>query len=105
MIIYVCSPLKGNIEANIDKAKGYCRDIILQGNIPIAPHIYFTQFLDDTKEEERTIGMEAGIELLKLCDELWVYGEHSYGMQKEIDWWLANTNKPIKEISYGSVIE
>lgn len=42
--------------------------------IPIAPHVYCTQFLDDTIPQEREAGMELGIALLDMCDELWVYG-------------------------------
>ena len=96
-IIYICSPLKGDYEKNIFNAKMYCREVAIQGNIPIAPHIYFTEFLDDTKQEERELGMKYGIELLKMCDELWVYGKPSEGMQKEIEWWKKNTDKPIRK--------
>ena len=89
--VYICSPLKGDIENNIIKARGYCRDVLFNyGCIPIAPHIYFTQFLDDTKETERLTGMKAGMELLPMCDEIWVYGTPSEGMKAEIDWWKNN---------------
>lgn len=60
--------------------------------VPIAPHIYFTQFLDDTNPTERALGMEAGLALLDMCDEIWVYGlkNPSAGMQAEIDYALKN---------------
>ena len=84
--IFVCSKLKGVINNNIERAKEYCRNITLNGNIPIAPHIYFTQFLDESNKKERNIGILMGIELLKDCDELWVFDKDiSEGMQKEID--------------------
>jgi len=84
--IFVCSKLKGDINNNIERAKEYCRNITLNGNIPIAPHIYFTQFLDESNKKERNIGILMGIELLKDCDELWVFDKDiSEGMQKEID--------------------
>lgn len=56
--------------------------------IPIAPHLLFTQFLDDTKPNERSIGLEAGIALLDMCDEIWVYGlvNPSEGMAAEIEY-------------------
>ncbi len=90
--VYVCSPLRGNIEGNMEKAKGYCRDIIKKHPdvIPFAPHIYCTQFLDDTVTEERKKGIQIGNEILKTwCDELWVFGvrslqDASSGMQAEI---------------------
>ena len=48
----------------------------------------FTQFLDDTKPEERTAGMDMGLSLLAMCDELWVYGieNPSEGMRNEIEY-------------------
>ena len=76
--IYVCSKLRGNIKENIEKAKDYCKFIILKGYIPYAPHIYFTQFLDDTKESDREIGMDQGMEWLKFCDEVWIFDKEIY---------------------------
>lgn len=87
-VVYICSPCRGNYEKNITKAQGYCREAMLlfPGVVPIAPHVYFTQFLDDSKPRERKAGLEAGLKLLELCDELWVYGiqNPSEGMAAEI---------------------
>lgn len=95
--VYICSPLKGDIKGNIERARKYCRDALLNdGCIPIAPHTYFTQFLDDTNAIERAIGMECGIELLDMCDELWVFGTTiSEGMRAEIDYFEEHYNRPI----------
>ena len=82
--VYICSPLKGNIQRNIAEACRHCRSAILSGVIPIAPHLYFTQFLDDTVAAERGIGVAAGLEMLTLCEEVWVYGAESEGMKAEI---------------------
>lgn len=93
-LIYICSPCRGDYEKNISKALGYCRVVMKNypDVIPIAPHVYFTQFLDDTKPNERSLGMEAGLALLDMCDEIWVYGLNnpSEGMQAEIDYALKN---------------
>ena len=82
--IYICSPLRGDYEKNIENAILYCREVIREGHIPIAPHIYFTQFLDDAKPDERNIGLKFGLELVKLCDKVCVYGKPSEGMKAEI---------------------
>ncbi len=84
--IYVCSRLAGDIENNIEKAKVYARFVAKTcGAIPIAPHIYFMQFLDDTVPEERAFGTMAGLMLLSDCDELWYFGNSvSGGMIREI---------------------
>lgn len=85
--VYVCSPFRGDYDANTKNARFYSRHAALQlGVIPIVPHLLFPQFLDDTVPEERALGLRLGLELLKLCDELWVYGDRiSEGMKAEIE--------------------
>ena len=58
MVVYICSKLRGNIEENQEKAKQYCRQVVDEGNLPIAPHIYFTQFMDDSNVEDRIKALE-----------------------------------------------
>lgn len=86
-VVYVCSPLRGDIKRNIENAKKYCRSVYEQGGIPIAPHLLFTQFLDDENEKERENAMKMDIELLHRCDEMWVFAENgiSIGMAHEIE--------------------
>jgi len=85
-LVYICSPLRGDTERNIAKAVGYCRFAATQGVVPLAPHIIFTQFLDDEISEERELGLQMGLELLKYCQELWVFGDRvSDGMSGEIE--------------------
>ena len=86
MRIFICSKLRGNIKQNIERAKRFSRYVLMQGHIPFTPHIYFTQFLDELNEEERNQGINAGLEWLKLCDEVWVFDQEiSEGMKKEIE--------------------
>ncbi len=84
-IVYICSPLSGDIEGNTQKAIGYCKEAVKRRLIPIAPHVYCQQFLDDTVPQEREAGMAIGLELLKFCNELIVCGNRiSRGMSAEI---------------------
>jgi len=84
--IFVCSPLRGDIETNITNTKNYCKSVANQGFIPFAPHIFCTQFLDDSIETERIQGINIGLEFLKICDEIWVIGDlFSEGMRTEIE--------------------
>ena len=88
--VYICSPLSGDVEKNTEKAREYCRDAMLlfPEVVPIAPHIYFPQFLDETDPIERSLGMEAGIALLEFCEEIWVFGvaNPTAGMRQEIEY-------------------
>ncbi len=84
-VVYVCSPLRGDVERNIYKAIGYSKYIYRHGGIPLAPHVIFTTFLDDNDPRDRAAGMEMGLELLAICDELWAFGDKvSEGMAGEI---------------------
>lgn len=86
-LVFICSPLRGDYIENQNRAKEYCREAIMAGVIPIAPHVYFTQFLDDNVESERNLGIDSGIALLDICSEIWIYAEKgiSNGMKTEIE--------------------
>ena len=85
-LVYICSPCRGDYEKNIDNAAAYSRAAFTRGYIPITPHLYFARFMDDTNCEERSMAMDAGLQLLLMCSEVWVFGlDHpSEGMQAEI---------------------
>ena len=74
-LIFVCSPYRGDTETNVQNARRYCRLVVEQGGIPFAPHLLFTQFLNEDKVAERRRGLWMGMEMLRLCDELWAFGE------------------------------
>lgn len=93
MMIYVCSPLRGEpphsvakLNRNKRRAAEYSKIVAKAGHIPITPHLYFTQFLNDANADERKLGMEMGAELLRKCDEVRVFGKTtSEGMKSEIE--------------------
>jgi hypothetical protein len=53
----------------------------------MAPHLYFTQFLDDKIEEQRDAGISMGVVWLRACVEILVYTPDgiSGGMKYEIE--------------------
>lgn len=88
-LVYVCSPLRAyenrTQRQNIAAAVRYSRYVYEKGFTPIAPHIYFTQFMNDNVEKERTDAVVMGKQLLRECSELWVFGSYiSEGMRSEI---------------------
>lgn len=72
--VYICSPCRGDYENNIQRAKEYSRAAAMRGCIPVTPHIYLTQFMDDTVPAERALALRFGRELVLQCDELWAFG-------------------------------
>ena len=84
-IVYICSPYAGETEINIKAAQKYSRFAVNKGYIPIAPHLLFPQFLNDTDPAERKLGLFFGNALMSKCSEVWVFGERiSAGMESEI---------------------
>ena len=84
-VVYICSPYSGDTERNIENAKKYSRFAVDRNYLPITPHIYFTQFMDDDIPEERNTAIFMNRVLLSKCVELWVFGSViSRGMKGEI---------------------
>ena len=84
-IVYICSPFAGDIEKNVVATRTYSRFAVEQGYIPIAPHLLFPQFLNDTDPKERELGLFFGNAIMSKCSEVWVFGSHiSSGMEAEI---------------------
>lgn len=83
-IVYIASAFRGNVEENLAKARVYCRLAAKAGYLPVAPHLLYPQFLDDNDPEERELGMQLGLHLLALCDEVWCFGKITEGMAREI---------------------
>ena len=83
--IYVASKYAGDVDVNTNAAIGYCRYVIDQGFMPIASHLIYPQISDDDNPSERNLGLRFGLALLSVCDEVWVFGEVSSGVAKEIE--------------------
>ena len=83
-VVYICSKYRGDVKANTEKARLYCRMAVKRGYIPLAPHLLFPQFMQE--ETERDLAMFMDLVILTKCAELWVCGEISEGMQAEISY-------------------
>lgn len=85
-VVYICSPYSGDTERNTANARRYSRFAVDRHYLPITPHIYFTQFMDDNIPEERDTAIFMNWVLMSKCVELWVFGEYiSPGMKAEIE--------------------
>ncbi len=86
--VYICSPLKGNVEKNTANAVRYCRYAFDKGFVPICPHIFYPQFLDNENLMERAAGIRYGLESMWQAREIWVFGDEvndTEGMKAEIE--------------------
>ncbi len=97
-MVYIASPLRGDYDTNIKNAVEYCRIATEFGIMPMAPHIIFSQWCNDTIPEQREQGLKLGLELLSRADELWVMGNQiSQGMHGEISYAIKH-KIPIHQI-------
>lgn len=83
--VYVASRYAGDVERNVAMAIDYCRRVIDAGYMPVASHLLYPEILNDNDPDERELGLLFGLALLRMCDEVWVFGEVSEGMAKEIE--------------------
>ena len=82
--VYICAPLGGDVEGNLERVKRYTRYALMCGTAPVVPHFY-ALCLNDDNQKEREIGLAAGLGMLWFCDELWVFGQTvTEGMKQEI---------------------
>ena len=90
--VYIISRYRAKNERRIEfhkeVARYFCRKIIDEGNVPVAPHIYYTQFLDDYYPDDRQIGVELAIQDLRSSDKfllVMIDGVISEGMANELE--------------------
>ncbi|EET60323.1 hypothetical protein BRYFOR_07519 [Marvinbryantia formatexigens DSM 14469] len=73
---------------NEQVARYFCRQIMREGNRPVAPHLFYPQFSDDSNPEERKAGLELALRDLDECDSFLLViidGIISEGMRGEIE--------------------
>lgn len=85
-LCYVCSPYRGDTKRNTEYAKELTRIALDNGYVPITPHLYLTQVLDDDIPEQRQKGLATGMDLLNYCKYILIGSRYglSDGMLAEI---------------------
>ncbi len=102
--VYICAPLGGNTKENLKKVRRYTEYALRCGVSPVVPHFY-AECLDDAKPAEREMGMSAGLALLWLSDEMWVFGDTvTSGMRNEIQF-CRNLNIRIRNVSDEEIMK
>lgn len=79
--------MQWEVDFNKSVAKYFAKQIVYEGNRPVVPHLFYTQFLDDSFDYERNMGLTFGQLDLTECDEFLLVvidGVISAGMKGEI---------------------
>lgn len=99
--VIIESPYAGDIERNIKYARRCMWDSLKRGEAPFLSHLLYTQVLDDTKLDERKMGIEAGFDWGKVADLTAVYVDYGItpGMGDGIvEAWRQGRNLAFREI-------
>lgn len=77
----------GSVKANIAYAHQCAKNCILRGESPIASHLLYTQFLDDTNPTERELGIALGLAWRRAADCSVFYIDHGWstGMRAALE--------------------
>ncbi len=84
-LVYICAPLRGEVEKNIEFARQKAREVFQNGDIPVCPHLMFPPIADPDHPIEDQTAREMGLRLVESCQQLNVYGSTwTEGMWVEI---------------------
>ena len=73
-LIYICAPLRGEVEKNIAFAREKAREVFAEGDIPICPHLMFPPIADPANPAQDQAAREMGLRLVESCQQINVYG-------------------------------
>ena len=84
-LVYICAPLRGDVEKNIEFARQKAQEVFQAGDIPVCPHLMFPPIADPENPQQDQTAREMGLRLVESCQEVHVYGpEWTEGMWAEI---------------------
>ena len=84
-LVYICAPLRGEVEKNIEFARQKAQEVFQAGDIPVCPHLMFPPVADPENPQQDQAARDMGLRLVESCQEVHVYGpEWTEGMWAEI---------------------
>ena len=95
--VYIIHPFQGK-EENRKKIDEICRVVAKMGFLPVSP-VHAFGFLKDEVPEERELALKLCQELIKVCDQAWLFGDwkKSEGCKIEIQA-AEKTGVPIVDV-------
>lgn len=84
-LIYICAPLRGDVEKNIEFARQKAQEVFRSGDVPVCPHLMFPPFADPGDPAQDQAARDMGLRLVAACQQVNVYGPTwTEGMRAEI---------------------
>lgn len=84
-LVYICAPLRGDVEKNIEFARQKAQEVFQAGDIPVCPHLMFPPIADPEHPAQDQAAREMGLRLVESCQQVRVCGSTiTEGMRAEI---------------------
>lgn len=84
-LVYICAPLRGDVEKNIEFARRKAQEVFQTGDIPVCPHLMFPPIADPENPVQDQAARDMGLRLVESCQQVNIYGpEWTEGMWAEI---------------------
>lgn len=95
--VIIESPFQGDEQRNLAYVRAACRDSVLMGENPFASHLFYTQFLDDSKTDERKMGIDLGFDMWDGANKIIFYVDYgmSNGMKAALERAIANKKEVV----------
>ena len=85
-LVYICAPLRGDVEKNIEFARQKAQEVFATGDVPVCPHLMFPPIADPNNAAQDQAARDMGLRLVESCQQVNVYGpEWTDGMWAEIN--------------------
>ena len=85
-LVYICAPLRGDVEKNIEFARQKAQEVFQAGDIPVCPHLMFPPIADPENPVQDQTARDMGLRLVESCQEVRVCSSTvTEGMWAEIN--------------------
>jgi len=102
MKVIIESPYAGDVKRNTEYAIKCMKDCFERGEFPFASHLLYTQCLDDSIPNERTLGIDAGLEWGKYAEKTVIYTD--LGISKGMEYGIKNALDNERTIEYRTIL-
>ena len=73
-LVYICAPLRGDMEKNIEFARQKAQEVFQAGDIPVCPQLMLLPITDLKNPVQYQAVRDMGLRLVESCQEVHVYG-------------------------------
>lgn len=103
-LVIIESPYAGDVNTNVDYARKCVSHSLSLGEAPIASHLLYTQegILDDNIEEDRNLGIDAGLAWRAVATATIVYTD--LGVSRGMEYGIEAANDAGNTIEYRSIL-